>query len=121
MGTTDENCCRCRTAQVHAATVLLARWDERQPPRELGAQPGLLIGVLRHQYLVGGLGSSGNRIRHLLWSIVGVPFVQGDDRVEGIVHREVHDRERALSFKRQELVFSDGNVVCELIPGDDNA
>jgi hypothetical protein len=35
------------------------------------------------------------------------------------VHRKVHDRKRALSLEGQELVFSDSDIVCELVPGDD--
>ena len=64
--------------------------------------------------------SRGDRMRSERWSGVGKPLVHGDDRIERVVHRQVHHGQSALPLEGQKLVFSDGNIVCHCIPADDH-
>ena len=49
---------------------------------------------------------------------IRVAFVHGPNRVERVMHGEMHHRQRALSLEGTELVFSERDVVREFVPPD---
>jgi len=91
-----------------------------QPTGEFVRNDRRLVGILRQQHVMGGLCRRTDRMRGANATGMGVALVDRRDRVERIVHRQVHHRERSLPFERQELILGEGDVMREVVPGHDH-